>query len=672
MRAPPELRQRAPCILLVDDNANNCNLLELMLAPEGYVLESAYSGEQALACVARHAPDLILLDVLMPGIDGYQVAAKLKGAHATENIPIIMITAADERDARLLGLTAGAEDFLARPVDRAELCMRVRNLLRLKAYGDHYDKYSQFLAGEIGAQTEALIESEALYRSTFDAAPVGIVHVGLDGTWLRVNPRLCELLGYSRDELQGHLPPKPNEVPAETDSLPDMVVRPLRHWAPTERRYRRRDASVMLGRVSTSVHVDPAGRVQYFISVIEDITEHRRLEAQVLQANKLEAIGGLASGVAHDFNNLLSVVLGYSEMLADGLREGDPMRLDLAEIRGAGLRAVDLTRQLLAFSSQQLLDPSIVDIGEVVQGMEKMLRRLIGEDVELCVIKPAGLGSVMVDPGKMEQVIMNLAINSRDAMPKGGKLTLETSDVLLDEADAIACTGAQPGPHVMLTVTDTGTGMDEATQARMFEPFFTTKAPGKGTGLGLATVFGIITQSGAAISVDSAPGRGTTIKVYFATCSQAALEIDPSTPVERRTLRGTETILLVEDDDGVRTLVSAILRKYGYSVLVAESGGDALLLCEQHAAAIDLLLTDMVMPRMSGRQLATRLLGIRPELKVLYMSGYADDAIMHHGPREAAVAFVQKPIRPEALARMVRETLGSLQHEARPAWPLPA
>jgi PAS domain S-box-containing protein len=662
MRVGPDLGQRAACVLLVDDDANNRNLLAVMLASEGFVLETAQSGEEALACVERSAPDLILLDVLMPGLNGYQVAAKLKSAHATENIPIIMITAADARDARLLGLTAGAEDFLTRPVDRAELCMRVRNLLRLKAYGDHYDKYSQFLAGEVGSRTAELIESECLYRSTFDAAPVGIVHVGLDGRWLRVNQRLCELLGYSRDELQGNLPPKPNEVPEETDSLPELGGSGLRR-APEDRRYRRRDNSVMRGQVSTSAYLDPVGHVRHFISVIEDVTEQRLLEAQVLQANKMEAIGGLAAGVAHDFNNLLSVVLSYSEMLADGLRESDPMRLDLAEIRGAGLRAVELTRQLLAFSRQQVLEPSVVDISEVVDGMQKMLGRLIGEDVELCVIKPAALGSVVVDSGKMEQVIMNLAINSRDAMPSGGKLTIETSNVVLDATEAAQRTGAQPGPHVMLTVTDTGTGMDKATQARMFEPFFTTKGPGKGTGLGLATVFGIIKQSAGAISVESAPGRGTTFRVYFATSSRVATEVGAPVPLGRHMLRGTETILLVEDDDSVRVLVCAILRKCGYSVLEGQSGGDALLLCEQHPGPIQLLLTDMVMPRMSGRQLATRLLGIRPEMKVLYMSGYADDAIMCHGPREPAVAFVQKPIRPEALARKVRETL---DHEQPP------
>jgi two-component system, cell cycle sensor histidine kinase and response regulator CckA len=661
MRAGPDLGQRAACILIVDDDANNRNLLELMLASEGFVLETAHSGEQALACIESRAPDLILLDLLMPGLNGYEVAAKLKGAHATENIPIIMITAADAREARLLGLSAGAEDFLTRPVDRAELCMRVRNLLRLKAYGDHYDKYSQFLAGEVGSRTAELIESEGLYRSTFDAAPVGIVHVGLDGRWLRVNQRLCDLLGYSRDELQGNMPPKPNEVPEETDSLPELNGNALVRRAPEDRRYRRRDGSVMRGRVSTSAHLDPTGHVQHFISVIEDITEQRRLEAQVLQANKMEAIGGLASGVAHDFNNLLSVVLSYSELLTDGLREGDPMRHDLDEIRRAGLRAVELTRQLLAFSRQQVLEPSIVDIGQVVDEMEAMLRRLIGEDVELCVMKASALGSVLVDRGKMEQVVMNLAINSRDAMPAGGKLTIETSNIVLDAAQAAERAGTEPGPHVLLTVRDTGTGMDKATQARIFEPFFTTKGPGKGTGLGLATVFGIIKQSAGVIRVESEPGKGTTFEVYFATSNHAAAEMGASIPLERRILRGTETILLVEDDDSVRALACTILRKYGYDVLVAQSGGDALLLCEQHPGAIELLLTDMVMPRMSGRQLAERLVGVRPEMKVVYMSGYADDAIMRHGPRETAVDFVQKPIRPEALARKVREALGYLQ-----------
>jgi PAS domain S-box-containing protein len=659
----PAISDRKGRILIVDDERNNQQLLEVILAAEGFLLEIAASGEQALAMVAKQAPDLILLDVMMPGMDGYQVVARVKGDPATKNIPIIIVTAMGDRTARMRGLSAGAEDFLTKPVDRAELCMRVRNLLRLKAYGDHYDRYSQVLETEVGSRTADLIESERLYRSTFDAAPVGIVHMALNGQWLRVNERLCELLGYSREELQTANVPQlmrtPEATANEADALSRLAAGTLNHHVVDEKKYTCRDGSVVWARVNVSVHRDPAGRPLHFILVIEDITERRTLEAQVRQANKMDAIGGLAAGIAHDFNNILSVVLSYSELLAQDLKEGDPMRVDLEQIREAGLRAVSLTRQLLAFSRQQVLQPKVVELSEIVAGMENMLRRLIGEDVDLGTSSAASLGKIMVDPGQMEQVIMNLAVNARDAMPQGGKLTIETSEVMLDDAYASEHVGVKAGRHVLLAVSDTGIGMNVATQARVFEPFFTTKEKGKGTGLGLATVFGIVRQSGGAISVYSEPGLGTTFKLYFPMATATFVESTSMAPAERRTLRGSETILLVEDEESVRILARTILRKFGYNVLEAQGGGDAILLCEQHAATIHMLLTDVVMPRMSGRQLAERLLCLRPGMKVLYMSGYTDDAVMRHGILDSTVAFLQKPISPQALARKVREELDS-------------
>ena len=361
----------------------------------------------------------------------------------------------------------------------------------------------------------------------------------------------------------------------------------------------------------TNLLADPA--VNAVVGNLRDVTERkgaeaalRRTEEQLRQAQKMEAIGNLAGGVAHDFNNLLSVILSYSSMLAQDMTPSDPRRADLLEIEAAGKRAVDLTRQLLAFGRQQILQPRIVDLNDVVAGMENMLRRLISESIELAVLPGAALGKVMVDPGQVEQVIMNLAVNSRDAMPDGGKLIIETGNVELDSKYASAHFGATPGPHVMLAVTDTGTGMDRATQARMFEPFFTTKEKGKGTGLGLATVFGIVRQSGGNVWVYSEPGRGTTFKVYFPCSDPAAVAAVTPTPPATGGLRGTETVLLVEDEERVRVLARTVLRRYGYHVLEAQSGGDALLICEQHTAAIHIMVTDVVMPRMSGRQLAER------------------------------------------------------------------
>ena len=397
-----------------------------------------------------------------------------------------------------------------------------------------------------------------------------------------------------------------------------------------------------------------------------------RSEEQLRQAQKMEAIGSLAGGIAHDFNNLLSVILSYSELLSEGLQENDPTRADLDEIKRAGLRAVELTRQLLAFSRRQVLVPKIVDLNEIVGGMQKMLRRLIGEDVELIVVAAPSLQKIMVDPGQIEQVIMNLAVNARDAMPQGGQLTIETAGVDLDEISAGEHDGAKAGRHVTLTVSDTGSGMDRATRARIFEPFFTTKDVGKGTGLGLSTVFGIIKQSRGSISVTSETGKGTTFTVYFPVAGLVVLGPLPSIPpAAGHPLRGSETILLVEDEEAVRALARTILRKYGYTVLEAGSGGDALLLCEQHPGAIDLTLTDVVMPRMNGRQLTERLAKIRPQMKVLYMSGYMDDAVLRHGVVESTAAFIQKPITPEPLARKLREVLDSprLEPSDRPPPP---
>jgi PAS domain S-box-containing protein len=650
-------------ILIVDDERPTRQILEAMLKPEGFVLSNAGSAEEALAMVAEQAPDLILLDIILPGMDGYELTAKLKGNPSTRAIPIVIITALDDRNARMLGLSAGAEDFVTKPVDRAELCIRVRNLLRLKAYSDYHDQYSQMLEGEVGSRTADLVESERLYRSTFDAAPVGIVHVGLDGEWLRINQRLCDLLGYSREELQSAAVQKlmsSNGDANEIELFRQMAAGQLDHYVINERRYPRREGSDVWARVNMSVHRDTGGRPQQFISVIEDITEWRALEAQLRQASKMDAIGQLAAGIAHDFNNLLSVIISYSEMLSGDLKEGDPMRADLKEIRGAGKRAVELTRQLLAFSRQQVLQPQLVDLGEVVGSMENMLRRLLGADVELHATQSGELSKILVDPGQMEQVIMNLAVNARDAMPRGGKLTISTSRVQLDQSYAAEHVGVTPGPHVQLAVSDTGIGMDRATLARMWEPFFTTKEVGKGTGLGLATVFGIVRQSGGTLWVTSEPGRGTTFEVYFPVADGSArARVSPPSTAPARVLRGTETILVVENEESVRVLACSILRKHGYDVLEAQSGGDAFLLCEQHPTVIHLLLTDMVMPRMSGRQLAERLHVIRPEMKVLFMSGYTSDPVLRHGILKANIAFLQKPITPDTLSRKVRDVLES-------------
>ncbi len=411
---------------------------------------------------------------------------------------------------------------------------------------------------------------------------------------------------------------------------------------------------------------DNQGNITAFVSVGRDISGRKRNEEalresaeQFRQAQKMEAVGRLAGGVAHDFNNLLMVMRGYGELLLNQLDANDPLRRNAEEIQKAAERATALTQQLLAFSRKQVLQPKVLDLNAVVTDVEKMLRRLIGEDIELATTLDPALGRVKADPGQIEQIILNLAVNARDAMPQGGRLTLKTVNVTLDQAYVRQHMGATPGPYVLLAVSDTGVGMDAETRSHIFEPFFTTKGAGKGTGLGLSTVYGIVKQSGGTIWVESAPGRGTTFEIYLPLVEETAAngELHPALPPP--TPGGSETILVVEDEMSVRKLAAEFLGSNGYRVLEAQDGAEALQVCEEHRAPIHLLLTDVVMPGMSGRELAVRLVGARPEMKVIYVSGYTDDAIVQHGVREEGTVFLQKPFSLDALARTVREALDS-------------
>jgi PAS domain S-box-containing protein len=379
-----------------------------------------------------------------------------------------------------------------------------------------------------------------------------------------------------------------------------------------------------------------------------------RTEEQLRQTQKMEAVGRLAGGIAHDFNNVLSVVLSYCDLILDEASSAGALRRDLEEIRRAGERGATLTRQLLAFSRQQVLQPRVLDLNEVVHGLRRMLERLLGEDVDLVLRCAPRLGKVLVDPAQIEQVVMNLVVNARDAMPTGGKLTIETADLELDAQFASEHLGVTPGPHVMLAVSDTGVGMDKQTLARIFEPFFTTKEKGKGTGLGLSTAFGIVKQSAGSIWVYSEPGKGASFKVYLPATQDAPASV--AVPIEALVVRGSETVLLVEDEDQVRVLAAGILRRYGYRVLEAPTAREAIALAAAQGR-VDLLLTDVVMPEMGGPLLAEKLRALRPDLRVLFMSGYTDDAVVRHGLLEAGAAFLQKPFVPEALARRVRNAL---------------
>ena len=514
---------------------------------------------------------------------------------------------------------------------------------------------------------EALEASERKYRMLADNTLDVIWAMNLDFTFTYGNPAVRSLLGHSPEEWIGsRLPEHCDEenfakmiqvIADEIDKGPDgvgiilesVLFNKNREQIPVE--------------IHGKVMFDENGAPSFLQGIARDISgrkreeeEREKMKEQLLQSQKMEAIGTLAGGIAHDFNNLLTTIIGNTVMTIAKVGKESPLYEFLEDIKGAGERAAGLIRQLLAFSRKQVIKPEVVNLNNAVGNMDRMLRRIIREDIELETILSSDLGRIEADVGQMEQILMNLSVNARDAMPEGGKLTIETSNVELDETYALNHIAVIPGPYVMLAVSDTGTGMTKEVQAKIFEPFFTTKDNVRGTGLGLSTVFGIVKQSKGNIWVYSEPGKGSTFKIYFPRVKKTIRTMERPGKKEK-SLQGSETILVVEDDDMVRELSIKILKRYGYTVLFAGNGQEAFHICRGHKEPVQLMLTDVVMPRMSGRELAKSLEELRPEMKVLFMSGYTDNAVVHHSILDNEVAFIQKPFRPEGLARKVREVL---------------
>ncbi|NLO27658.1 MAG: PAS domain S-box protein, partial [Actinobacteria bacterium] len=485
-----------------------------------------------------------------------------------------------------------------------------------------------------------------------------------DGDIRYVNPAFEAVTGYGREEVLGQNPRILRSGKQDRAFYDDLwgTVTSGQVWQ-GRMVNERKDGTLHVVDSTISPVMDDSGRTVSFVAVSRDVTEHlllteekASLQEQLRRAQTLESIGRLAGGVAHDFNNMLGVILGYGEMVLARLHERDPLRKEVQEIVKAAQRSATLTRQLLAFSRRQTLQPQVLDLNDLVCDLEKMLRRLIGEDIVLRLTLTEDVSEVFVDPGQIEQVIMNLAVNARDAMPGGGKLSIETAQTELDEAYVARHPGAQPGEYVLLAVTDTGCGMDQEVMDRIFDPFFTTKEEGRGTGLGLATVYGIVKQSGGNIWVYSELGRGTTFKIYFPR-TDARPEPAPDATVAVHAVKCGERILVVEDEEGLRSLMESLLKHLGYQVTSAANGGEALLLIEERGLKPDLVITDVVMPSMSGRQLVERLRRGQPHLKVLYMSGYTDDTIVHHGVLKPDAPFLQKPFNVQGLGAKVREVL---------------
>jgi len=513
---------------------------------------------------------------------------------------------------------------------------------------------------------EALRKSEERYRTILENIEDGYFEVDLHGNFTFFNDSLCRMLGYSRDEMIG----MGNQQYTDQENRKKLFQafnEVYRTGEPTKGfdwEVITKNGTKLFGEVSVSLIKDSKGQPIGFRGIARDITERKRaekemaeLQEQLRQSQKIEAIGRLAGGIAHDFNNLLTVIKGYSQLSLLDLNESDPLWGNIQEIQKATQRAADLTRQLLAFSRRQILDLKVLDLNTLLKDLDKMLRRIIGEDIELVTLSAADLGRVKVDPGQIEQVVLNLAVNARDAMPSGGKLTIETANLELDEKYAETHMGVTPGHYVRLSVSDTGAGMSQQVKEKIFEPFFTTKEKSKGTGLGLSMVYGIVKQSSGNIWVYSEPGHGTTIKIYLPRVEE---DLDTLHGRDKTDFlpRGRETVLLVEDEPSVRDLAHRLLNQQGYKVLEAANGGEALRVVQEHnGEEIHLLLTDVVMPQMGGKELAEKLKTLRPNIKVLYTSGYTDDAIVHQGILEHGTYFLQKPFSLKTLSHKVREVL---------------
>ena len=626
-------------VLNIEDSERDVDLIRRHLTRAGYSLtcdrvETPGAMKEVLA--AREW-DVILCDYSMPQFSALGALEVLKTLSL--DIPFIIISGTIGEEVAVEAMRAGAHDYLMKG-----------NLVRLSAAIERQMIETENHRAQTRAE-QALKDSEAELRALFEAMSDVILVLDADGR---------------------HLKMAPTKAPHLYSSTADWVGRTLHEVFPKDK------ADFFLDHVRRALAEGPLHGVEYSLSIDgkevwfegsispmtkdsviwigRDISSRKVLEEQLRQSQKMEAIGQLAGGIAHDFNNLLTAINGFSDLSLRRLEPEDPLRGNIEEVKKAGERAASLTRQLLAFSRKQVLQPKVFGLNSVISEVEKMLKRLIGEDIELRTVLDGDTGSVKADPGQIEQVIINLAVNARDAMPSGGRLTIETANVYIDEGYADMRIAVDPGQYVMLSISDTGVGMDEHVQSHIFEPFFTSKEAGKGTGLGLSTVYGIVKQSDGNVQVYSEVGRGTTFKVYLPRVDETA-QVYKRAPEVEENLQGKEIILLAEDEDIVRKLARQVLEMFGYQVLEAPNGGAALLICERHKDPIHLLITDVVMPEMSGPELTDRLVRLRPDLKVLYMSGYTDNAVIHQGVLDEGTNFIQKPFTPAALARTVREVL---------------
>ena len=670
-------------ILAIDDGKDSLDTLAAAVAhafPEACFF-SATSGAKGIELALAENPDMILLDIVMPEMDGFEICRRLKVDARLRAIPVVFLTALKpDKEICTKAFEAGAEAFILKPLELWELTVQIRAMLKIKAAyilqrTEHdqieilVERRTRELAEELVAREKALVslkESEALFKTIFTESPMGICMVdSKTGRFLNLNPMFTKIVGSSIEELvklDWMSITHSEDIKDQSNNLTLLNAGKIKVFQ-MEKRYIRPGGAVVWAKLTAAPLPAFDNSNPRYLGMIEDISagkaaelERSKLEEQLRQSQKMEAAGSLAGGIAHDFNNILSVILAYSGFFLKSLEQSDPRRKDVEEINKAGLRATALTRQLLAFSRKQVLQLKVLNVNLVILGMKTMLSRLIGENIKLTAITGKAPALIKADQGYLEQVLLNLTVNARDAMPKGGKIILEASIVHITEAHIHRHGTVEPGNYVMLSVSDTGSGMSAETQSHIFEPFFTTKPRDKGTGLGLSTVHGIIKQSGGSIVVYSEEGHGTVFKIYFPQITgDAAIAEQPA--AAKKIFTGTGTVLVVDDDIAIRTVVRRTLAQDGFTVLEAASAEEALAICKRHKNPINLMLTDMVLPKMNGIDLAGHMESMHPDIKVLFMSGYTDHAVLARGILDPDRNFIQKPFTLDTLIQKTREVL---------------
>ncbi len=672
-------------ILIVDDVEENLFILESLLEYSGYEVSSANNGEEALKILRSSSFDLIISDILMPIMDGYQLLREIKSDSSLKEIFFIYYTATytSPKDAEF-GRALGADQFLLKPAEPEDILKAIESLTRsvdgkkknagvpslenegvLKLYNERLinklEKKMIDLKNEVEEREKTEIElkaSESKYRSLVESLPQKVFLKNTDSIFIACNANFAVELGISEEEVAGK-----NDYDFYPKEVAQKYIAEDKRVLLSKKTEEFEEETVVNGGTSWSNTVkspvlDENGNVTGILGIFWDITERKNLEIQLVQSQKMESVGRLAGGIAHDFNNILTAIIGTAELAAISIDEKDPFHDDFKEILKSGLRASDLTRQLLAFSRKQKLEPKVLYLNTLITNLHKMLLRIIEENIDLKLFLSEDLWKVKVDPGQVEQVIVNLVVNARDSMPDGGNLVIETQNITLEKDYTKMHNDIIAGDYAMLSISDSGCGMSKEVLTRVFDPFYTTKTEGEGTGLGLSTVYGIVKQSNGFIWVYSEEGEGSTFKIYLPMVKELSDDIEIREKITEAP-RGNETVLIVEDEDAVRQLTSRILRRQGYKVIEADSGGTALVLCQKMDRAVDLAITDVIMPHMNGVEFVELLREKWPDSKVMFMSGYTENALIQNKLLGPDIPYLQKPFRPIEISLKVREVLDS-------------